>query len=325
MANAVQLDNFTSVQGEWEALLPRCSTNTLFVTPQWLRIWWEHFGHTAYLVLTHLRHNDQLIGIAPLMRRENTLSFIGDSDLFDYHDFPVAQGYEEEAYSTLVQVLEQEEWQTLDLTSIPQGSPTLAHLPSLFRQRGYAVTLETEDVAPGVHLPESWDEYLGTLRKKDRHEFRRKLRRLEEAGGYRWHPSDSAHLEADLEHLFALMRGSLGEKRHFLTPEREHFFRGIAAELGERQMLRLFFLEVGDERVAAALVFDYANTRLLYNSGYNTAYASLSVGFLLTILCMKEAIQHGLGYFDFLRGNEPYKYHLGAQDVKLHRLLVRRG
>ena len=133
MVSAVQSDNFISAQGEWEALLARCPTNTLFVTPQWLRIWWEHFGSTACLFLTYIRHNDQLIGIAPLMRRKNTISFIGDQDLFDYHDFPVAQGYELEAYSTLVQVLEREQWQTLDLTSIPHGSPTLTHLPPLFR------------------------------------------------------------------------------------------------------------------------------------------------------------------------------------------------
>ena len=38
-------------------------------------------------------------------------------------------------------------------------------------------------VAARCDLPATWDEYLGTLSKKDRHELRRKLRRLESGGG----------------------------------------------------------------------------------------------------------------------------------------------
>ena len=45
---------------------------------------------------------------------------------------------------------------------------------------------------------------------------------------------------------------------------------------------------------------------------------------MLNALCIKDAIERGMTYFDFLRGPEPYKYHLGGRDIGLHRLIVRR-
>ena len=64
---------------------------------------------------------------------------------------------------------------------------------------------------------------------------------------------------------------------------------------------------------------------LLYNSGYDPDYSKLSVGLLLKALCLKEAIEDGKEYLDFLRGKEPYKYDLGAKDVQLYQVILRRA
>ena len=78
------------------------------------------------------------------------------------------------------------------------------------------------------------------------------------------------------------------------------------------------------KRVAAAMCFDYGSSRLLYNSGYDPNYSSFSIGLLLKAMCIREAIEEGKEYFDFLRGMESYKYHFGAKDVQLYRLVVHR-
>ena len=76
----------------------------------------------------------------------------------------------------------------------------------------------------------------------------------------------------------------------------------------------MFFLELGNERVAGVICFDYLGHRLLYNSGYRLEYGRYSVGLLLKALVIEDAISERLSYFDFLRGAEPYKFHLGGQD-----------
>ena len=87
-------------------------------------------------------------------------------------------------------------------------------------------------------------------------------------------------------------------------------------------LLKLFFLEMDSETVATALCFDYAGSRMLYNSGYNPDYGYYSVGLLLNALCLQDAIEQGKEYFDFLRGSEPYKYHLGGKNRTLYQMVV---
>ena len=80
-----------------------------------------------------------------------------------------------------------------------------------------------------------------------------------------------------------------------------------------------------EKRVAAAMCFDYGGARLLYNSGYDPSYGYYSVGLLLKALCLKDAIEQGKAYFDFLRGPEPYKYDLGAKNTALYQMVVTRS
>ena len=326
MAYTIRQESFASVIGPWQALLSTCSLDTVFLTPQWQQTWWHQFGQEDELCLLGVWKDSTLEGLAPLMRRNGTISFLGGTDLVDYHDFLVPQEQEECLYTALFNHLDGLAWSTLDLSSLPGSSPTLRRLPDLARARSYRVELEPEDVSPGTALPESWDEYLAGLTKKDRHELRRKLRRLEGAGEvHTYIARDPDQLSQALDDFFRLLRQSRGDKADFLTPEREQFFRAMAKELLDAGIFSLFFLELDGQRVAATICLDYNDTRFLYNSGYNPSYARLSVGLLLKALCLKDAIEHGMRYFDFLRGAEEYKYDLGAQDTQLYHLVIQRS
>ena len=325
MPRSVHLYSFVSIQDEWDQLLLQCPNASVFLTPQWQRTWWRQFGQDAELYLLTLRSGGRITGLAPLMRRDNVLSFLGDTDLFDYHDFIYPPESEASFFPALVEQLEREPWELLDMRSLPGESATLQYLPALFKERGYMVSLEQEDVAPRLALPATWEEYLAGLRKKDRHELQRKFRRMDKAGSYRHVHAEGGNLDEAMTEFFVLMRDSNHEKSAFMTPEREQFFREVVKEMAAAGFLSLSFLEMEGQPVAAVICFDYTNGRLLYNSGYNSAYSALSVGLLLKALCVQEAIERGMSYFDFLRGTEPYKYHLGAQDVPLHRLLIQRA
>ncbi|MBI2872341.1 MAG: GNAT family N-acetyltransferase [Chloroflexi bacterium] len=303
----------------------KTASPSIFLTPQWQRAWWEQFGGGDELLLWGLRRGGALVGLAPMHRRGDTIEFLGDTDLFDYHDFILGPEAREVFYPALVEFLSGLEWRTLDLRSLPAHSATLPWLQKLCGGLGYRVAVEEEDVAPGLELPPTWDQYLASLRKKDRHELRRKLRRLETAGPYRIVQGGADTLDQDADNLLRLMETSREDKRRFLTMERAEFFRRSFAAMAQLDALRLFFLELNGEPVAAVACFDYGGRRFLYNSGYDTRYSALSVGLLLKALCIKDAIERGLGYFDFLRGEESYKYHLGAQDLALRRLVVTRA
>ena len=326
MSPLTRLDSLQDTEKYWEKLLSTSTSDTLFITPEWQKAWWEQFGDGSEMLLLCLKDGNCVEGIAPLARRNGTISFIGDQDVCDYTDFLVRRGAEGRFYPSLLDHLDGEEWETLQLSSLPEDSMTLAYLPDLAREHGYSVEVQEEDVTPGLSLPDNWDTYLQSLSKKDRHELRRKFRRLcSSEQRYRFYKlSDPLEVESNLEDFFSLMRYSREDKHRFLTRPREQFFRSIAREMARIGVFNLFFLELNGERVAAAICFDYGTARLLYNSGFNPAYGYYSVGLLLKALCLKDAIEEGKAYFDFLRGSEPYKYDLGGKDRTLYRMVVRR-
>ncbi len=321
------ITSFGDAREGWDAILSESPVSCLFLSPQWQEVWWENFGEHREMTGFSLSSGDGEVGaIASLSRQGDSVGFVGSPDTFDYNDFLVRPGFEETFYPALMDILDGWDWSELRLDSLIEHSPTLTHLPDLARARGHSVDVEYEDVTSGVPLPDDWDQYLALLNKKDRHELRRKLRRLDTQTKWNWHcltnPDD---VMAHFDEFLALMRMSRNDKEEFMTPEREQFFRALAGRMAELDQIRLFFMEMDGATVASSLCFDYGSSRLLYNSGYDPSLSYYSVGLLLHAMCVKDAIEKGVGYFDFLRGPEPYKAHLGGRQKSLYRMVVKRG
>ena len=322
---SIAQETFNSLEESWSALLPDSENNTVFATPIWHRLWWDEFGTGHELLLFSFQKDGLLTAVAPLMRIDGRLSFIGSPDVCDYMDFIIRKGSEAEAYDSLMQQLMTLDWNTLSLSGVAAHSPTFQYLPDLLRNHGFLVEVGAEDVCPRINLPSTWEEYLGSLRKKDRHELRRKIRRLYNAGDARYHVAQDAELlPKDLEDFVSLLISSRPDKAQFMTPERRDFFQSILTRMTDLGYAKLLFLELDGKRVSSAIYFDYNDSYFLYNSGYDTDYASHSVGLLLKALCLKEAIAAGKKQFDFLRGAESYKYHLGATDEVVYRISASR-
>lgn len=325
MAYSAKIEDFESLTLPWEQLLKGSSQNHVFLTPTWQRVWWEQFGDGWELLLASIRSGEQLVGIAPLMRSNDALSLVGDSDVCDYLDLVAMKGHEEGVCLAIRSLLEELAWESLDLAPLRPDSVVANHLIPLLKENGYAVETTQIDTSPEVCLPMEWEEFLAGLSKKDRHELRRKLRRLERAGEVRHQCArDPDTLSQDLDDFFRLFKASRPDKVEFLTSERETFFREMSSSMMERGYLRLSFLELNGERVSTNLCFEYNNSASLYNSGYDPSYRKLSVGLLLKAHCIRSAIESGKKRFDFLRGAEPYKYDLGGKDVPIYRIQVRR-
>ena len=264
--------------------------------------------------------------LASLSRTDGSIGFVGAPDTFDYNDFLIRPGFEDSFYRTLLDLMDEWEWEKFNLDSLIEDSPTLAHLPAMARERGYAVEVEYEDVTSGVDLPGDWDQYLALLTKKDRHELRRKMRRLDGQTDWEWYCiTKPDEVLGKFDDFLALMRMSRADKEEYMTPEREEFFRSMAKRMAELDQIRLFFMEIDGSKAAASLCFDFGSARLLYNSGYDPGLSYYSVGLILHAMCVRDAIDRGLNYFDFLRGPEPYKAHLGGRQKSLYRMLVKRS
>jgi CelD/BcsL family acetyltransferase involved in cellulose biosynthesis len=317
----------------WTELLKNSDNDTLFLSPPYQRTWWRHIGEGDLILLTAHEEND-LLGVAPLYATEETdgkrvLQIVGCVAVSDYLDWVTARSREEAVIGALLTFLDSTDapaWDRLDLCNIHQGSPTLDLLPQLAQDHGWDAMTEVQEVCPVVTLPDTWEAYLEMLDGKDRRELRRKLRRADAVDGLEWYLVGPEHdLEVEVDDFLELMAQSTPEKEEFLTPARRTFFHDLARRIFEAGWLQLSFLKLRGQKLASYFNFVYNNRVLSYNSGLDWQTApKLGAGVVLTGRLIEHAIEEGRIAYDFMRGDERYKYRFGGEDETVHRVVVER-
>jgi len=316
----ITLESFDSLTSYWLESPHPSMWDCIFTLPPWLEVWWHEFGFGAELYLGAVRQGQggTLIGIAPLLLRGGEAFFIGSADVCDYLDFMIVQGREVDFFNILLDDLRRRDIRRLNLRPLRPNSTVLTHLINIARDRKYEVSCNVEDVSLELDLPPSWQEYLGSLTQKQRHEVRRKLKRLWEAGDVNYRMiEDSESVSKSIAIFLRLFRESRQDKAIFLTARMESFFTSLMKAMAQAGLLRLGILELNALPAAAVICFDYHNTVFLYNNGYDLQYRFLGIGLISKILCIKDSVERGRGKFDFLKGAEEYKHRLGGKEIAL--------
>jgi CelD/BcsL family acetyltransferase involved in cellulose biosynthesis len=326
---------FDRLENDWNDLLAGSVTDTIFLTREWQKTWWRFFGTGALRIIT-IREDDaagSLIAIAPLFEDTGAdglrnLSLVGCVDVSDYLDLIVARGSEERVYGALLDYLASADfpaWDWLHLCTLPAASPANEKLRTLAERRGYKIQHGLHDVSPMIELPATFDAYLEMLDKKQRHEVRRKLRRIEEANT-RWYSIEAKEsLNAAVLDFVDLHKKSRPDKNVFMDERMQGFFCEMADQMFALDWLQLSFLEIEGERAAGIMGFIYRNDLLVYNSGYDPIrFGAYSPGSVLFARSIQDAITARRRRYDFLRGNEEYKYRFGAHDALVMELHIGR-
>jgi Acetyltransferase (GNAT) domain len=349
----------------WDRLAALNPWATPFSAWAFHRAWWDGYGqspHEQTLVVLDSEAGPDAppVAIAPLMHRHEVeptdeathtsirhgagleltavpptakAVFFGASYHADYATILCDPLDCPEIAAAIVEALRNESWDVVDLRRIRQGDPAADALAVAFgrheRDEAWTLNLEREDVCPVTTLPKGsdLDGFLATLDKKERHEVRRKVRRAEAAGPVAF--VESPDPLADLDEFIDLHQRRWGADGLFPDTaggaQSRVFFRRLFELFGPSGPLRLSFLTVGDRRIAASVHFETEDAILYYNAGIDPDARKLSPGVLLVERLVRLALETGRSRFDFLRGNEPYKYEWGAVDEPIQRLLVRRS
>ena len=209
--------------------------------------------------------------------------------------------------------------------NVPQRSQTNALMQKLAPEFGWNATIENAYHTPAIPLAAEWDAYLAGIDKKQRHEIRRKLRRADESAEVKWYfVEEAASLDGEIEDFFSLM--ALDEdKQKFLTPQMRAQMRAIIQWAFDAGFLRFSFLTIDGYKAAGYLCFDYNGHILVYNSGFDYRFSQYSPGWVLLGYLIQHAIAAGKTSFDFMRGDEEYKYRFGALDGYVTRIMLEKA
>ena len=328
---------FDGLACEWNELLRVSASDNPFLRHEYARTWWSTRGggewsHAELYIATRRAPDGRLLGVAPmfLTKADNgaaALRLIGSIEISDYLDVIAKESDLPQLLEDVVAFLTSDEaprWTVVALDNLLEDSPTLPLLRDMAARHGLVYREAPGEVCPYVALPRTWDEYMGGLESKRRKEFRRTLRGVEGLSNdcrVRFTAAQNM-LDEDMELLFALMAqcdddALTAAKETFLTDAMRTHMKAMARAAHEAGWLQLAFLEIHGNVAAADLAFCYGNRLWAYNGAISLQFREYAPGKVLTLHLMRRAIERGFDRFDFLRGNEPYKYLYGAVDRRV--------
>ncbi len=333
--NLAELNNLAK---EWNDLLAVSASHVPFLRHEYLTAWWQGLGGGEWkngelFIVTARNESGEMVGIAPLFQTLNrdgaqALMLLGSVEISDYLDLIARPDDLPEFANALLSYLENEPVpgsHLLDLYNILEDSPTIAALQAAADKMHWSATQEPLQHCPYITLPNDWEKYICGIDKKQRHEIRRKMRRAEEYYlPVKWYIlQDGDMLDQETDAFMDLMAHDT-DKSKFLTSAMRQQIHSIVRAAYNAGWLQLAFIEVNGEKIAGYLNFDYLNHIWVYNSGLDFRYSELSPGWVLLAYLLEWAIENKRQSFDFMRGDEQYKYRFGAIDRRVMRLTLRK-
>ena len=341
--NFVLHKDFSDITPEsWNSLVEQSIADTPFSRHEYLSEWWRTLGGGEWtnveLVLVSATENDQLIGIAPLFLAEydaqRALMLVGSIEISDYLDLIVRAEDLPRFLAGLLDFLSlggageprPDDWSALDWYNLPDDSPTLAALKVESEKRGWTHHEEIYRPTPRIPLNGSFEEYLARIDKKQRHEIRRKMRRAAESDkNVRFTiVNGTEDINGEIDAFLDLMAHDPG-KAEFLHPSMREQMTVTIQNAHKYGYLWLAFLEIDGVKTAASLNFDYKNKLWGYNSGVSREHMELSPGWVLLAHTIQWCCENGRYEFDFMRGDEEYKYRFGGVNKYVMRARVIRS
>jgi len=312
-----------SISTRWDSVVAGLAVPNVFMTADWLRTWWDHFGDGRDLWLLLIEDRERgPVGAAPLMITAHrtagfnlrVLEFLGTDvpACADHMELACLPGREHSVTDAVAAHLirASRRWDVATLGAVPEGSATmdrLAHALRANRRRSKRLLsmpcpylrLDQDPAAYDQHLHRKFRDLKKYLAAVERHNGRFILAQEE---------AEVSRLVADLRRLNRLRVQGKGA---IPSLDRDDFFSFIA-QISEtffrRGWLRLYALEVDNEVIAVNLNFAHGHKVYGYMSGLDPAWTRYGVGTVLMRHVIRSAMAEGAREYDFLRGGEDYKY-----------------
>ncbi|MES1240100.1 MAG: GNAT family N-acetyltransferase [Acidobacteriota bacterium] len=320
------VEGLAALKEEWAALWERCPSATPFQRPEWLLPWCRHFGPLDLWALA-VRVGDRLVGLAPFFVyerpkdldaggyvEERVLALVGTGNS-DYLDILVEPAHRDGATAAITSHLESHAWRwdVGVLEQLRDGSP----LREMVLPEVWSDSLKPQTACPAISLPDRPEALREAVPPKQLKCLQRLRRRAAEIAPLRFVAADESNREEIFQALVAL-HGSRwqgqGQTGVLDSEEIQGFHREVIAGFASLGVPVLHGLFLGDALIAAFYGFFDRGATYYYLHGFDAGWKHLSPGLLLVGAALDEAIARGMRTFDFLRGQETYKYYWGARD-----------
>lgn len=334
MLSVTEINTFNDLlelRRDWNKILAKSRDNNIYLTWEYTSTFWKHFGKGKKLRILCLADKTGIIAIAPL--RQSRYSYAGllsynvieplayrglNPEGADYTGLLIAEREIECLKKFFNYLVKDNSWDFVYLLDFSEISTLMSSLPKMPQKIQQKLAIEKGALCPYTPLPNSIDEFFKQLSPKFRKNLRRSMKKLQDNFGkvelkkY----DEIGSVEESMSIFFKLHQKRCNSKQLpgvFATPEVCNFYVEVAKLFAEKGWLALYFLTLNDEPIAAQYSFKYANKLYYALGGFDPQYSDYSIGNLLCLKMLQKSIEENLTEFDFLKGDEKYKFNWTAK------------
>ncbi|WP_052950693.1 GNAT family N-acetyltransferase [Devosia limi] len=336
-------EGFAALREQWDAVYAADSFARYFLSHRFLSGWLPTLG-TQWLVLAARgdRRKDPYQAFFPLrlgsVRRPDghyvNEVFMAGNYSVDYTGMLTEPTVERSAVSAFAARLKQMHWWEINLDYVPAGDRRYHDLAAHFPRAVFGI--ETEErvnkrdgvnnlVCPWARLPNSWDSYLDQLSANTRQKLRRLLRAFEADPEMDIIFPSAESFDGDMERLSFLWASKWAARKG--EARTRTLLKGSAALLRESFSIGDLFMPMlrrnGRMVVGLASFLDRQKKAAhFYMTGRDETYEGASPGLLLHAWSIRHLIDQGFVSYDFMRGDEPYKWLFAGEQLDLQCLRI---
>lgn len=326
---------FDALRDEWDAAACASVDANVFLTWEWLRTWWRHFGEQrpdAHLHIVVLRDELGIVAAAPLYRTERGVGPVRVAvlqtiahDAGDYGGVILVRRHAE-AIDTLLDlcVARLRNHAAVVLSRLPDDGVLVDRLRAAAVDPARATKLVVTEsaladaVCPYTDVREGYN----LTKHLKKHKIRQRMRRLSEKHEVAFEYHTGPTLDEGLDRLVAVHEARWDDREEEMqglfadSDHAEFLLDGIRA-LDRAGWLRLLTLTADGRTVSAELDFDFAGRVYMFKGAFDPAFGEFSPGQLTHYRVFEDGIARGVEEFDFMRGDHPYKRRWANADRSL--------
>jgi CelD/BcsL family acetyltransferase involved in cellulose biosynthesis len=305
---------FDDIRSQWSELEKAGEVPTIFQTIGWVETWWKNLQGERRQILLAAFDGNFLVGIAPLYTEKMSIKGLPLLTILrpmggresDYHSFILKTSLASEVLSAFMDHLKRMEWDVGWLINIRQDTVLGSQAPTILKKAGYLASTKQGIACPYISLKTTFESYRQGLAKSIRHNINNYSNKLGRVGKVIFIKGGAGDM-GDFFKLHDMRWREQGQSGALNSDELMTFHRQAARLLAP--YLNLSFLELDGRRIACQYGYDFNGIRYFYLPGMDPAFRDYRLGTIMIIEQIKDAIKQGLMEFDFMRGEESYKYH----------------
>jgi len=326
------LSGFEELKIPWNNLLARVKNATPFQTHDWLISWWKHFGLHKDLFIILVIDGDDIKAIAPFMiiKKMNVkiMKFIG-SGRSDYLNFLMIDAAPVELLlKSIFNCLKTNatNWDLIEFRDIILSNDFEFLLSSEINRQNYKFVRKEDTICPFLSIDGSWEDYMSSKTSQQRYKIKRVERDISKQAGVRVFTNyDFLNLNEMLQLIKNVESKSWKVKKgnpRFSGAVPMQFFEEIFERFRANNWIDVRILSLNKQAIAYNINFLFNNKYYNYNLAFDKDYGNIRPGMYLTNLTLKGAFEQKVTEYDFLRGEEKYKFFWASNYRQLYQIII---